>query len=420
MHVRRISNVLPVLHSTATLKALDNPAIANFLAGKAERELKKLRDWEKLQVSEIQPFLDAKINIREIKALNKSGNELTVFALAHINDEITGDKLFAIYKGYQYPLTLSKGGETKAEYVPEIQPPSKIKDEAKISVIFNGKPNGVGHAMAKAIPLDRPNVSLIKPENIAPDIIEEEIQKFTKAYDDEVKILEENKKKFAADRQASSIFFVPIQVLAGINALIVDSIRKDQCNTVMAVNKVMDEAIKGLQAHADNESEAPLLRMQKRDLISQLKYIKEGIIKHRYGIKDNILQTLQHSDEDVIVVSSELSPNDAAHFAGNEKVKGVVLGKGTRTDHTVIILKNAGIPTVHDVGDVSAFKSGQFVIVDGVLGRSVADPDETMMAEYRDKQREFSDMKKFLEDADRRGVTRTTDGRRDTFIGECR
>ncbi len=57
--------------------------------------------------------------------------------------------------------------------------------------------------MAKAIPLDRPNVSLIKPENIAPDIIEEEIQKFTKAYDDEVKILEENKKKFAqTDRQA--------------------------------------------------------------------------------------------------------------------------------------------------------------------------------------------------------------------------
>ncbi len=72
VHVRRISNVLPVLHSTATLKALDNPAIANFIAGKAERELKKLRDWEKLQVSEIQPFLDAKINIREIKALNRA------------------------------------------------------------------------------------------------------------------------------------------------------------------------------------------------------------------------------------------------------------------------------------------------------------------------------------------------------------
>ncbi len=72
--------------------------------------------------------------------------------------------------------------------------------------------------------------------------------------------------------------------------------------------------------------------------------------------------------EETVIVAEEMTPSDLVGL-DKDKVKGIVLGAGYTTSHTVILAKSFGIPVVTGVGPMKElFVEGEEIIVDGSQG----------------------------------------------------
>lgn len=95
-----------------------------------------------------------------------------------------------------------------------------------------------------------------------------------------------------------------------------------------------------------------------------------------------------YGTEPVVVCAPEIEPSQAAAMP-EALVKGIVLGQGSTTSHTVIIAKARSIPTVAGVGEaVERLAEGWLVIVDGYSGQVIIDPAPERLAQYQAKAAE--------------------------------
>lgn len=77
--------------------------------------------------------------------------------------------------------------------------------------------------------------------------------------------------------------------------------------------------------------------------------------------------SLSDLPEPCIVVASQLLPS-MLMSADLKKIKGIVIGLGTKTSHVSILASGLQIPTVVGCGDVSAIAAGQVLYLDGENG----------------------------------------------------
>ncbi len=98
---------------------------------------------------------------------------------------------------------------------------------------------------------------------------------------------------------------------------------------------------------------------------------------------------LSSIEEPVIIVARNLSPADTLHIS-KEKVLGFVTELGSRTSHTAILARSLGIPAVVGLDDItSKCLSGEMMIVDGLKGQVVVEPDEQTLSDYRLKHEKY-------------------------------
>jgi phosphotransferase system enzyme I (PtsP) len=84
----------------------------------------------------------------------------------------------------------------------------------------------------------------------------------------------------------------------------------------------------------------------------------------------------------VVVVAEDLTPSDFMAL-DKSRLRGLVLGSGQTTSHTVILAKSYGIPVVSGVGPLGEiFTEGEEVIVDGSQGVIYCRPTEEIRQEY--------------------------------------
>ncbi len=131
-----------------------------------------------------------------------------------------------------------------------------------------------------------------------------------------------------------------------------------------------------------------------RSLFEQIKeqYIRERVEDVEYVVQRvlNILagkakQTILELQEPVILVAHELSPADTVQLS-SDKVLAFVTDMGSRTSHTAILARSLGIPAVVGLEDVTAtVLSGDNLIVDGIAGQVIIDPDPETRKLYREK-----------------------------------
>lgn len=94
---------------------------------------------------------------------------------------------------------------------------------------------------------------------------------------------------------------------------------------------------------------------------------------------------IQYGNEPVVLCAQEIEPSLAAGMP-EEQVRGIVLGQGSTTSHTVIIAKSRSIPAVTGLGDaISRIVAGKVVIVDGHAGQVILNPTPEHLAEYQEK-----------------------------------
>lgn len=89
---------------------------------------------------------------------------------------------------------------------------------------------------------------------------------------------------------------------------------------------------------------------------------------------------------ETIIVASDISPVDLLAIR-QPNLKGIVLSKGGRTSHTVIMAKSLEIPIVIGVeGLFDTVQNGDFLIVDGVSGLVYANPIPEIREKYERRQ----------------------------------
>jgi len=242
-------------------------------------------------------------------------------------------------------------------------------------ITLRGIPVSAGVAIGPALVLDAEGVR-IPQRRVPPEQVESEIARLHAAL--AAAAFEANQTqrditarlgaKYGSIFAAHALIFEDPDFLADLDNLV----RTERFAAEYAVSRAIRELVKAFE----KEGQGTFLAWRSADLFD----IEKRMLKHLLGSRREPLQDLK---EPVIVLARDLTPSETAVLDKN-KVFAFATEHGGRTSHTAIIANAMELPAVvglgHFLNDVT---SGDTVIVDGVDGVLILDPDPAVEAQYR-------------------------------------
>ena len=127
-----------------------------------------------------------------------------------------------------------------------------------------------------------------------------------------------------------------------------------------------------------------------KERAADIRDVSKRILAHLLGVD---LPNPSLIDEEVIVIAEDLTPSDTAQL--NKKyVKGFATNIGGRTSHSAIMARSLEIPAVVGTSSITEeVKNGDILILDGLDGVVLVNPDEAITAEYKEKHAKFEAQK---------------------------
>jgi phosphotransferase system enzyme I (PtsI) len=153
-------------------------------------------------------------------------------------------------------------------------------------------------------------------------------------------------------------------------------IRERRCNAEWALVQQMEKLVSRFE-----EIEDPYLRERRNDIEQAV----ERVLKALAG-GQSLPAPPASLEHNMIVVAHDLSPADMLLFK-RHRFGGFVTDVGGVTSHTAIVARSLNIPAIvglHHARDM--IREGDTLIVDGIQGVVVVDPDPLVLAEYRLRQ----------------------------------
>ncbi|WP_054286894.1 phosphoenolpyruvate--protein phosphotransferase [Gulbenkiania mobilis] len=178
-----------------------------------------------------------------------------------------------------------------------------------------------------------------------------------------------------------------------------DIIASQRCNAEWALKTQCDALVAQFDA-----IEETYLRERKHDILQ----VVERVFKNLDGSASD-LPPVTSLLEDVILVAHDLSPADMVYFK-DSNFAAFVTDVGGATSHTAILGRSLDMPSVialHHAREL--MRQDEMVIVDGQQGVVIINPEETVLSEYRRRQRAWRDARRKLSSL-RKGVAKTRDG----------
>ncbi|MCH8963304.1 MAG: phosphoenolpyruvate--protein phosphotransferase [Bacteroidetes bacterium] len=156
---------------------------------------------------------------------------------------------------------------------------------------------------------------------------------------------------------------------------VVHRIRNERYNADYAVMVVMTQHRQRVEASEDEYL---------RDRANDLQDVQDRLVMHlRRG------KHLSTIDPDTIVVSEYLTAADLMLFS-RRGILGCALDRGGATSHVSIMARALGIPAVVSLhGRTDVVRNDDLLIVDGIEGRVIVNPDEATLATYRTRQERY-------------------------------
>ena len=182
------------------------------------------------------------------------------------------------------------------------------------------------------------------------------------------------------------------------------TIENDKLNAMKAVQNVTDTFVMIFDSMDD-----PYMRERAADI----KDVSKRIIANLAGKGGNGMENV---GANTVVVAHDLTPSDTAQL-DRSKVIGFLTNIGGRTSHSAIMARTLEIPAVVGLGDITtSVKNGDTVIVDGIEGVAIINPDEATINEYKARLEKFKaeqeELKKLID-----VKTTTKSGRRIEVCG---
>ena len=133
------------------------------------------------------------------------------------------------------------------------------------------------------------------------------------------------------------------------------------------------------------------LRTRKQDMLQVVERIQKNLAGQstEINLDANLL-------DDTILIAHDLSPADTVYFK-DQRIEGFVTDTGGPTGHTAILGRSLNIPSVVGLTNARALISEhEWVVVDGITGTLIIEPDEIVLAEYRRLLREYKSRQRQL------------------------
>lgn len=232
-----------------------------------------------------------------------------------------------------------------------------------------------GVAIAKAYVLVEPDLSY--PETKVTDV-DAEVESFKAAVNQsKVELIQiRNNAEVALGADKAAIFDAHLLVLEDPELLgpIEESIRNEQKNAPTALMEVSNHFVHIFE-NMDNE--------YMKERAADIKDVSKRVLAHLLNVT---LPNPTTIDEPVVIIADDLTPSDTAQL-NKEFVKGFATNIGGRTSHSAIMSRSLEIPAVVGTKNVTAeVEHGEMVIVDGMTGEVIVQPDATTIVAYEDKK----------------------------------
>jgi phosphotransferase system enzyme I (PtsI) len=247
------------------------------------------------------------------------------------------------------------------------------------SAVLKGIGASPGVVIGPAFLLDYHKVKILRRQ-IEKGEIDQEKQRFVKG----VSEAENQIKKLIADipeelREHSGIFEAHLLILKDrmVYERTLRLISEEQINAEWALNNALDHVRELFEQVKDQYI---------RERFEDIKYVVRRVQKLLSGSPSVDFSQLE---EPVILVAHDLSPADTVQMA-KEKILAFVTDMGSRTSHTAILGRSLGLPAVVGLENAtSSIFSGETLIVDGLYGEVVVNPDDELLRHYREKQEDY-------------------------------
>jgi phosphotransferase system enzyme I (PtsI) len=150
-------------------------------------------------------------------------------------------------------------------------------------------------------------------------------------------------------------------------------IRADRCNAEWALAQQTEALIAQFEAIEDD-----YLRERRNDV----RQVADKVLKELMGHPGHA--PLKPAEEgDSILVAHDLSPSDMVLFKRHD-FAGFITDLGGTTSHTAILARSLNLPSVMALHSARALvQEGDWLIVDGVAGVVIVNPDSGILDEYR-------------------------------------
>jgi phosphotransferase system enzyme I (PtsI) len=232
-----------------------------------------------------------------------------------------------------------------------------------------------GYAIGEVFIKGNDEINIVEDREIN---VEEERVRLEKAIENsrtQLKSLEEKTKVEIGEHEAavfgSHLMLLEDPEFAGAAFASIDN---DKISSEKAINDVVNTYVEMFSQFDDEYM---------RERAADIKDVGMRIFKNLSGTADSGLANLA---DNTVIVAHDLTPSDTAQI-DKSKVVGFLTDIGGRTSHSAIMARTLEIPAVVGLEDITKLvNNGDKIIVDGVEGVVILNPDETTIASYQEKK----------------------------------
>ena len=255
-------------------------------------------------------------------------------------------------------------------------------------IVYRGIVASPGVVIGRAYLLDRRKV-VVAGRRIDDINVKDEVARFKQAVDRSKGQLEDLKKRFSKGLGKSHLYILDTHIMLLEDKMLVDGTVKRIRDSQLNAEGALTETIAAIGLKFDT-IEDEYLRERKHDV----EQVGERILRNLVGHKQESLADIK---EEAVIIAHDLAPSDTLVMR-KDKILGFATDAGSRTSHTAILARSLGIPAAVGLENITAaVKTGDVVILDGIHGVVIVDPDEETFLDYLKKQRRYKYFEQELE-----------------------
>lgn len=248
---------------------------------------------------------------------------------------------------------------------------------------------------------------VIKEMTIPAEAQAQELKRFENGMDATLKQLDSIRQKVKESMGDSEAAIFDAHILIAQDPALTDTIKsRIESENLSAANATQQTV--DLFAEMFSAMDDPYMRERGADI----RDIGDRLLRNILGMAP---RGLSHLTEEVVLVAHDLTPSDTASLDKNI-VKGFVTAVGGPTSHATIMARTLEIPAVMGLGDLSALKNGDYLVVNGNEGTVLVNPDEETYTHY---QKEETAYREYLQELKKSATlpSVTLDGKKVELFG---